>query len=697
LLFIGLLLIALLVGGGVLIWYFAYEADSPPPRSSTVTALAQPATLHWQTNGVARIEATSHADAIAALGYAHGLQRTWTLALWRQTALGRLGEWFGRGVGPLDAHARRIGLASRAEAAYEQLPDSTQRLLQAYTAGVNAALSDGAAARHNELILLDVSVDDWQPWHSIAIERLVGWVATTPPPDSSLAALPDTTQRFFRADDLFRRWLHLYGLERSVAWGTETADGPSLFQRHVYGTSTLPLLQPAILDSGTGPPLTGASVPGTPFFPAGHAHGTAWSVLLHSPMTLTFAPVDSSTLATEYGRIRFRDGGETLLTTQRAPDQLPLSAPDPRPIDPGVLPDTLSPADSAAAMDSIRTQRRSVWQIRWPGLEPVSDAAAWVALIRGDNTGSFQLVNGNGLRLQSDGEWAVLGDPPVVERFDNSVLVGQTGWAQSQARSLSAQLDTPAPPPVSALSASDSSTWAARGAASVMPFLLTASPADSLVREATTYLRNWDYTYDRASIGASVFETWLRAHRTVTDSLPFLLSRAPLTPPEDSLAYVQWTDSLQADSLRRGEALQNTLAQAVQSLSAEYGPDPRQWRWERVNGSQRHFPVWSADSLVDRNLQGLTDTRYAAVERPGRGHPSALSGGASLLDMTPRPMAAWEGWTMAAPEAPFMVRRPQVYTDIFLGRYTAPDRRPPPMMLRSDSTAAATTRLQPPP
>lgn len=692
----GLLLLTLLAGGGVLVWYFAYEAETPPPRTSTVTALNQPATIHWQANGVPRIEAASRADALAALGYAHGVQRTWTLALWRQTALGQLGEWFGRGVGPLDQHARRLGFASRAETAYEQLPAAARQLLSAYASGVNAAWADEAAARHSELVLLNVPLADWQPWHSVAIERLVGWLATTPPPDSSLTVLPDSTQRFFRTDDQFRKWLHLYGLERSVAWGIAGADGPSLFQRHVFGASTLPLLQSAIVDDGAGSSLHGASIPGTPFFPAGRMGDTAWSILLHSPMSLAFAPVDSSALRTEYDRIRFRDGGETLLTTVRTPSQLPLSAPDPRPIRADVLPDTLSPADSAAAMDSIRTQRRSVWQTGWPGLQPLSDATAWLALSRGE-TGSFRMLNGHGLQLRPNSPWTVLGDPPVVTRFDDGILVGQTVWAASQARSLSDRLAEPQRLSVEALSSSDSSTWAARGTRSAMPFLLTATPGDSLVREATAYLRNWDHAYDRASIGASVFETWLRTHRAATDSLPFIPPRAPLTPPDDSLALVQWTDSLRADSLRRGEALQATLAQAVQSLSDQYGTDLRRWRWERVNATQRYAPVWSADSIITRNLRGLSETRYAPIERPGRGHPSTLSGGASLLDAAPRPTAAWEGWTTLAPDAPFMVRRPQVRTDVFLGRYTAPDRRPPPTALRSDTTASAQTQLRPAP
>lgn len=692
-----LLLLLLLAGGSLLVWYLAYQADPVLPDASDVSMLATETPIHWQENGVARIEASSRADAAAALGYVHGTQRTWTLALWRQTALGQLGEWFGRGLRPLDEHTRRLDFGDGAESAYAQLPDSTRRLLQAYAAGVNAALDAGAARHHDELVVLNLNPAPWQPWHSLALERLLSWLATTPPADSARASMNTAAQRFFATDDRLRQWLHVHGMERSVAWGVPTPSGPALFQRHVFGTSALPLLHEVLIENTDGRILMeGGSLPGTPFLPAGRSESAVWAVLLQSPLELTFAPVDSTALTTQHSRIRFTDGGEALLTTERLPQALPLGAPDPRPIRPEVLPDTLSPADSAAAIDSIRTQRASVWQLRWPGLGTASDATSWLALTDGAAP-SFQLIAGHGLRRTMNSDWQVLGTPPVVERVEDGILVGQTEWAAAQAQTLRAELAADTPWNPAALSARDSSAWAAQGAEHTMPFLALVSPSDTLLREATTYLRNWDYTYTPTSIGASVFEAWLRTHRAATDSLPFLSERPPLTPPADSLEAVQWSDSLRADSLRRGEQLHRTLEQAVDSLATQFGSDLRRWRWERVSTTRYYFPVWSADSLVDRNLQGLPRTRYAPLEQPGRGHPSTLAGGTSLLDASPPPAAAWEGWTTATPDAPFVVRPSQVSIDGFLRRYTAPGDRPPPVRLRGDTTATTTTVLRPAP
>lgn len=692
-----LLLTVLGLGAGILFWYFAYGADERPPPEVRLTGLSSPVTVHWQKNGVARVGAATSSDAAIALGYVHGIQRTWSLALWRQTALGRLGEWFARGVLPLDRHARRLGLGALARDAYAQLPDSARHLLTAYATGLNAALEDGAAQRHDELVLFDLSLAPWEPWHTLALERLVAWLATTPPSETALAAADSATARFFATDTRFRRWLHLYGFDRSVAWAVRHADGrPALFQRHVFGASALPLFQEVILEGRKTTGVRGAALPGTPFFPSGRSDGHAWSVFLSSPLELAFAPVDSSVLTMTHERLRLRSGSELLLTTRRTPGALPLGHPDPHPLVFAslALPDTLSPADSAAVVDSVSARRRSVWQVRWPGFYAVTDAAAWHALT-GSRPTSFRLFDGRGLRVTNEGRLRVLGTPAVVERFDHGVFVGQTDWAHDQAQRLRAEQPAASPLPLASLSASDSSAWAADRMATLMPLLDMVEPSTDRLREVRTYLRNWDHRYDYASIGASIFDAWMRAHRAETDSLPPAHPRRPLPPPADSVAYVQWTDSLRADSLRQARLLRRTLGRAVDTLAVRFGPDPRRWRWERVNATPRYFPVWSADSLVDPELKGLSTTRYAPLERPGRGHPSTLAGGTSLLDPIPAAAATWEGWIPPS-SSHFTVRRHQPHTDVFLGRHAIPD-RPAPFPLRSEAAPVATTVLRPAP
>jgi hypothetical protein len=108
--------------------------------------------------------------------------------------------------------------------------------------------------------------------------------------------------------------------------------------------------------------------------------------------------------------------------------------------------------------------------------------------------------------------------------------------------------------------------------------------------------------------------------------------RRPAAPTLDSVAAVRYREAFR---------------QAIADLADRYGTDVRQWRWERVAAQRRQFPVWSADSLVATDLSSLSTTRFAALDQPGRGHASALSGGPTLVDrprLGPAP-ASWEGWT----------------------------------------------------
>ncbi|PSQ91836.1 MAG: hypothetical protein BRD52_06785 [Bacteroidetes bacterium SW_4_67_19] len=100
-------LAVLIVAGGAL-WYFAYGVSTAPPAEARVQGLARPVDIAWNDAGVATIRADSLRDRYAALGYVHGAERPWLVALWRQTATGRLGEWFGERTLRLDRHERRL-------------------------------------------------------------------------------------------------------------------------------------------------------------------------------------------------------------------------------------------------------------------------------------------------------------------------------------------------------------------------------------------------------------------------------------------------------------------------------------------------------------------------------------------------------------------------------------------------------------
>jgi len=674
-LFVGLGLAAAVIVGAL--WWLGRTTAGDRPEEETIVGLPDTSRVRWSDDGVPVIEAGAPVSALSTLGYAHGLERAWTALLWRQTALGHLSRWFGTGLIPLDRHTRTLGLARHAREAYRRLPDTTKARLRAYSRGLNAALRSDRVRKSPSLILLDVTPASWQPWHTVLVGRLLAWIGTdplSPPPDA-----PDAVRAFADTDRQLRRWLHLHGWSRSVAWAARSPDGadstaPVLFQRHVLGASAIPIVQEVHWADPENAHTTWATLPGTLLFPTGTTDRRAWASLLQSPSRLARVPLDSSSLKQWHERIDPVDGDERLQQVERLRDALFLAAeaasPSPS------LPDTTRP--DATRPDATRSPPPdTAWVVRWAGLSAQADARAWLqraGLVEaGASPPSFDLLRADGLTLHASGEWSVQGRPPVVERTPETVLVGHSPWARAQARALTgrrAAADTLAP---GAWSASDSSAWAARLFHHLRPALQQVEPDAGPLRSALPYLRNWDFEYAPGSIGALLFDHWMREYRADLGHVPTLA---------DTAAY--FGRYRQRRALRR----------ALDTLTARLGTDVRRWRWEEGVADRRFFPVWSADSLVAADLSDLRTTRYAPIERTARGHPSALSGGPSLV--APLPVAeapdTWTGWMR--PGAAMTVRRYRYEPDATGARSRIRTDRPPARAL-SVPKSGPTTLLVP--
>lgn len=627
--------------------------------------------MEWTAERVPVITAARPSQALTALGYAHGLNRGWTTVLWRQTALGQLGRWFGPGVSSLDRHARRLGLARHARAAYRALPDSQKGRLRAYTRGLNAALHTESVRQSDPFVLLNIAPQEWAPWHTLLVERLLAWMGT--PPLAAPTAAPAAVDTFCTTDRQFRRWLHLHGWSRSVAWGARPPAAPdtaahTLFQRHVLGASALPVLQEARWHTPDGRTTTWATLPGTLLFPTGTAPRQAWASLLHSPARLTRTVVDSSRYTDWYERLAPADADEQLVHVERLAGGLPLARTTAsRP------PDSMRvPAPPADTVDSLTVPvPDTAWTVRWPGFSRTTDLGAWLRrgqVAAGPDTAGFTLFAADGLRTTADGDWTVLGAPPTVVTGPSAVLVGRSPWARSQAQALLHRVRTADTLAIAEWSASDSSAWAG----GLLPHLeasLRASPTGGGLGNEATYLRNWDGHYDAQSIGAPLFDEWMRAYRADLGHVPTLA---------DTSVYF--------GAYRQRQAFQR----ALRALTGRLGPDARLWRWEQRVTDRRYFPVWSADSLVHAPLRDLQSTRYAPLKRRGQGHPSALSGGPSLVDPLPVGPApdTWAGWMR--PGGPVTVRRHRYDPSRFFARSRLNAERPPPRRLTATEQGAST-------
>ena len=654
---------------GLLTWWILSPA-SPYTSTRSVQGLPDSVRIHWGEHDLPVIEADSTRSALAALGYVHGLNRGWTAVLWQQTALGRLSEWFGTGVLPLDRHARRLGFARHARTAYESLPASKKQLLKAYARGMNAALATDHIQNSDAFVLLDVRPRSWAPWHTILVQRLLAWMATSPL--AAPANAPPAVDDFVQADRTLRRWLHLHGWSRSVAWAAHPGRAssrarPVLFQRHVLGASALPILQEAIWHQSDGTRLSWATLPGTLLFPSGSSPTGAWASLLHSRRRLVRVPFDSSALTDWYERLEPSGADEQLVRVPRLDAGLPLA-----PTEASRGPDSIRvPAPAVDTTDSTTVAAPdTAWTVRWQGFSNESDLGAWLHRGRVSTTPtpspSFTLFSADGLRTSRDGTWDVLGAPPVTVTGPHSVVVGRASpWTRFQAQALRSRLRSTDTLRIDQWAASDSSAWAAQLLPHLEPSLQALSGRSRTAGNTATYVRNWDHRYDAQSIGALLFEEWMRGYRHELGHVPTLA---------DTSAYFA--------AFRQRRAFR----QALDSLRSQLGPDARLWRWEQRARDRRYFPVWSADSLVDASLEHLQSTRYAPLARTGEGHPSTLAGGPSLVDPLPIGPApdTWEGWMQ--PGRPFTVRRHRYDPSRLFARSRLQTERPVPRTLSGPET-----------
>lgn len=581
------------------------------------------------------------------------------------------------------------------------------------------------------------------PWHTLAVEHLFSWLSTPQPVahENARDAQDPSSERvaFAQTDALLRSFLHVRGLDRSVAWShlpssapdQPESSGAQLTSRLVTGSTAMPILHEVsftITGGASERVVSGGTLPGSLVWLSGShsrkpsaagASSTAWAVLPGHAPSLRRLPADSLTVHRRYVRLTPRDADEQSVEIRRVdlpgaePSALraepmrgiPLSLPSlnpspgaPPPVDSLVVDsirtgaavldaagdtavsDTASvQAPDPAAQDSIPVD--SIWVMSWNGLRGRSDAGSWTALSRGEmqpeadameQATPFSLHDGTGLllndpqRANEDATVRLLGKSPYVIRANGRTVVGRSAWTGPVAQSLVRHTGPGAPPRAGVEVRSDTSQWAAMMLQDVLPNLESLASSGGRVQEALTYLRNWDATFERSSIGASVFEIWLDEYASGTDT-PHRRAqrmRLRLSPPSRAAS-----DSLRPDTTYFAAHRQRrAFRRAVHRLTEEHGPDLRQWRWERVAPNRRFFPVWSADSLIARDVSELATTRYAPIDVPGRGHPSTPSGGPSLLSGVGDPYAAvWTSWIEPGQQA-LVVRRSVFDVSGFLAR-----------------------------
>ncbi|MEL6504421.1 MAG: penicillin acylase family protein [Pseudomonadota bacterium] len=156
----------------------------PLAGSATIETLDQDTRLARTATGV-RIEAASHKDALAALGFAHAQDRFWQMHLLRRAARGQLAAVLGRDALDSDRFALAVDFVSAAKRSYAAMGADKRALLDAYVAGVNTQLERPSRSLQlnmpPEILVSGLEAEPWTPTDSLAILRMMVLLLSTNP------------------------------------------------------------------------------------------------------------------------------------------------------------------------------------------------------------------------------------------------------------------------------------------------------------------------------------------------------------------------------------------------------------------------------------------------------------------------------------------------------------------------------------
>lgn len=316
--FTGLVVLGL---AGLLIGYWFLSRSLPDyDEGFTLAGISAPVEIVRSNDNVPHIFGATDEDVFFALGFAHAQDRLWQMTLLRRTAQGRLSEVFGLRTLKTDEMMRRFDLYGLSLQSVEAQDAATLAALEAYSAGVNAWITQvNADARGRgapEFFFFSKEIAAWQPADSIAIMKLMALQLSSKleaevlrarvsmllskarlldilpfDPGTAVAALPDyaslvpgvfpTQQPLRLADDPlspFQRqgfagasnaWAAAPG--RSAAGGSLLANDPHLN----FSAPTLWYLARLELKSGG---VIGAGVPGVPAILTGRSNQLGWGI-----------------------------------------------------------------------------------------------------------------------------------------------------------------------------------------------------------------------------------------------------------------------------------------------------------------------------------------------------------------------------------------------------------------------------------
>lgn len=154
-----------------------YAWRTLPPHEGTLVLPGARGEIRIErdAHGIPTILAADPLDAYYGLGVAHAQDRLWQLETHRRIGAGRTAEAFGPAALEADRFLRALGVRRAADAQWAQAPAATRAVVEAYTAGINAVVSQGGQARAPEFVVLGLQPGRWEPADTFAWAIMMAW------------------------------------------------------------------------------------------------------------------------------------------------------------------------------------------------------------------------------------------------------------------------------------------------------------------------------------------------------------------------------------------------------------------------------------------------------------------------------------------------------------------------------------------
>ncbi|HEY2553748.1 MAG TPA: penicillin acylase family protein, partial [Candidatus Cybelea sp.] len=162
-----LVILLLVVAGYALDITIGMHAHPRENGSISGLPIRAPVTILRDDRGVPHIDAVSQHDLFFSQGYVEGADRLFQMDMLRRFMLGRLAEVFGKSALAQDESQRNVPVREIAQRQYERLPAAERDLLDAFSDGVNAAMSRESLPV--EFRILAYRPRPWTPQDSLAV------------------------------------------------------------------------------------------------------------------------------------------------------------------------------------------------------------------------------------------------------------------------------------------------------------------------------------------------------------------------------------------------------------------------------------------------------------------------------------------------------------------------------------------------